>query len=572
MSSEKFKPSRKKEDTPTFSESEGEVNGDLLSESDELQLNKELAADISGHKTAIDTINSNVQKSEGIKRPMEEIDAEVLEHEEVIHTAENKILTDSLNNEINEHKVAIDTINRSVQSEGIKHSTEEIEAEVLEHEKAIHEAEEKINTIHKGEKKTVESGDNETDISSVERAYGPDSFEALSVKRNAEEVAVLNALENRSEELDTEAEKVGFNKETFRKMGEWWSKKPAWVRIGAGVGLVAASALVGGPVGSALYIGATAGRGILTAASTFYTTEKFLSNSLKKKEKWWNKYPTGTATILGILVGFGASHLLSGFDGSGEAVSAVNTDASGLIMNSGSNLGELTTIYEAHTVVGGDTMWKIIENHPALENTLQGLSPEQQTYVIDGIKDKLQTMTPEELKDIGIDSGNINLINPGEKIDLSTLFDSQSDMNAVAHLQENALNLTPDELTNIKDYQEAIELTPVEITQEQVTTVMNQEINNRFANDGLFGSGFGAQSGLESELWNNFHSERVNDILNTQPTDIDMNENSLVGSGQDLETLQTYLKEVESNIGIANQNETVEDYIQRGVEYGLHNK
>ena len=479
---------------------------------------------IDEHKATIDDINSDVQKSKGIKESTEELDAKVAKEEGGIYEAEDKIFTeklsketteyvDSLNSEIATHRAAIDDINSDVQkSKGLKKSMEELGAEVSRHEDAIREAERKIGLTHTGESQSAskEQLDKMTKAIEKEDFVGNTSKEStgeLIPIENPETAAVLKGLEGRSDELDKEAAKIGFSKESFMKLGEWWGKQNKWVRIGTGVGLVAASALAGGPIGSVLISSAMAGRGILVGASTMYTTGKFLRNSREKKERWWNKYPDGTSAILGIVAGLGASHLLSGFDGSEEAINIANADVkdAGVNLVDAESEGTEFTQETIQTSVGSAT----------------GETPEP------AMSELVPEPTPEPAN--------------------------------AEFAQEVASKTLP--------VAEA-----VEISQEQVTAVMNATVDREFEKVGIFGTDFGARTGLESELWNNFRSETVGDILDVHPIDMEApegNSHSLVGSEEDLDTLQTYLKTVEGNIGPANPGETVEQYIRRGIEHTL---
>lgn len=98
----------------------------------------------------------------------------------------------------------------------------------------------------------------------------------------------------------------------------------------------------------------------------------------------------------------------------------------------------------------GDNLWKIIGNkmHSLESGDYEKLSKGQQIYAIDFIKDKLAAMSPEELKNIGIKSGDINKLNIGDKINLSEIFNKENASNAV----ERAQSLSPEEIKNIENY------------------------------------------------------------------------------------------------------------------------
>lgn len=102
-----------------------------------------------------------------------------------------------------------------------------------------------------------------------------------------------------------------------------------------------------------------------------------------------------------------------------------------------------------HVVKKGDTVWSIVqhmlpEKFPA--SVFAKLGPEQVAYITDGLKDALERMTPQQLKELGISSGNIGKIFPGDTINFSKLFENQTLLN---DLLEKARGLTQDQIQNI---------------------------------------------------------------------------------------------------------------------------
>lgn len=107
------------------------------------------------------------------------------------------------------------------------------------------------------------------------------------------------------------------------------------------------------------------------------------------------------------------------------------------------------------SVQKGDNLWSIIGKKFDKLNwgdNYKELAKGQKTYAIDFIKDKLAAMSPEELKEIGIKSGNIDKLNIGDKIDLSKIINEENISNAV----ERAQNLTPEQIGNIEKGQGSI--------------------------------------------------------------------------------------------------------------------
>lgn len=102
-----------------------------------------------------------------------------------------------------------------------------------------------------------------------------------------------------------------------------------------------------------------------------------------------------------------------------------------------------------HVVKRGDTVWSIVqhmlpEKFPA--SVFAKLGPEQVAYIVDGLKDSLEKMTPQQLKEFGIASGNIGKIFPGDTINFSKLFENQTLLN---DLLEKARSLTQEQIQNI---------------------------------------------------------------------------------------------------------------------------
>lgn len=74
-----------------------------------------------------------------------------------------------------------------------------------------------------------------------------------------------------------------------------------------------------------------------------------------------------------------------------------------------------------HTVKSGDSVWSIIEDKLEAQALFEGMEEGQRTHLIDTFKDKITSMSPEELKDIGIVSGDPNALKVGETLDLTSI-------------------------------------------------------------------------------------------------------------------------------------------------------
>ena len=77
-----------------------------------------------------------------------------------------------------------------------------------------------------------------------------------------------------------------------------------------------------------------------------------------------------------------------------------------------------------HTVEKGENLWNIIKEDLERSGSLDGLDETARLQAIDAVKDKFELASPEQLRELGIGSGNAQLIQPGEKIDLGAVYAS----------------------------------------------------------------------------------------------------------------------------------------------------
>ncbi|OIO29482.1 hypothetical protein COX93_02305 [Candidatus Nomurabacteria bacterium CG_4_10_14_0_2_um_filter_30_12] len=101
--------------------------------------------------------------------------------------------------------------------------------------------------------------------------------------------------------------------------------------------------------------------------------------------------------------------------------------------------------HEFHTVTSGENVWKIIEHDLDSHKTMAGLGSGARTYTIDALKDHFAAMPKEDLIKLGFKSGNINLINPGDTLDMSGILNTDN----ILHALSGAKNLTPDQVSSI---------------------------------------------------------------------------------------------------------------------------
>lgn len=97
----------------------------------------------------------------------------------------------------------------------------------------------------------------------------------------------------------------------------------------------------------------------------------------------------------------------------------------------------------------GDTVWSIIDKQLSQGKGVayDQLGEARKTFAIDALKDKFATMSPDQLKAIGISSGNINELAIGDKIDLSKIMADEN----VAKAFESAKGLSQEQLMSIHE-------------------------------------------------------------------------------------------------------------------------
>ena len=91
-------------------------------------------------------------------------------------------------------------------------------------------------------------------------------------------------------------------------------------------------------------------------------------------------------------------------------------------------------------------VWGGVENVLDDKGLMEGYDDIQRTQTIDAVKDKLSKMNPEELKKIGISSGDISLVYPGEVIDLSSVIEAKEDLFTSA--LESGMGDVPDSVSD----------------------------------------------------------------------------------------------------------------------------
>ncbi len=98
----------------------------------------------------------------------------------------------------------------------------------------------------------------------------------------------------------------------------------------------------------------------------------------------------------------------------------------------------LSALGKTHEVIKGDTIWGINKAQLGGNEYWNGLTNREQNIILDTMRHDLLNHSKEELIAMGIKSGDINRIYPGDKIDLSKVFDKNElsrIFNRAEHLQ-----------------------------------------------------------------------------------------------------------------------------------------
>lgn len=85
------------------------------------------------------------------------------------------------------------------------------------------------------------------------------------------------------------------------------------------------------------------------------------------------------------------------------------------------------------TVKPGDNLWNLIKERVDAQQLTANLNADQKIRFINSIKNEFAAMSPEELKAIGFGSGNIDMIHPGDTIDLTKVLGDTSFLPEALH-------------------------------------------------------------------------------------------------------------------------------------------
>jgi len=100
---------------------------------------------------------------------------------------------------------------------------------------------------------------------------------------------------------------------------------------------------------------------------------------------------------------------------------------------------------DIHVVTSGENTWKIIESKLNAKHALDGLANGVDTHMIDSLKDRFAQLSPDALKSLGFSSGNIDMIYPGDALNMSGIVNTQTIFESFG----NAQNLSPAQISSI---------------------------------------------------------------------------------------------------------------------------
>lgn len=418
-------------------------------------------------------------------------------------------------------------------------------------------------------------------------AMGP-----LSMEQKEKFKTLLGNLEIQDQKIEATAEKKGLL-DKVRSIGEAYKEWPLKKKLLVSTGLIllaSLSAATGGALGGAIATAAltgSIGQRMLGGIATFITIEGILKASAetdgRERGEWEKRRHTAEAVIAGILVGGGVlSHAF-------QNIFPGITPPQETLAQPPSNT-KIEFIVEK-----GSTLWGGIEAKLDTQGLFANMEEGQKNYVLAAIKNKFAAMSPEELQLIGFSSGNIDLIHPGDTIDLTKVL---GDAQFIPDTIHNAEILSSEQVT--KPEQAVIanplateasvspartgllhaipdastpsmpqEFTP---TSSDVVAAADRALNNYI--DNLFGTkgflGFGAENGMDSIHWKDstvgFANQSVDKVMVAHPSGFP--EGGVKHFGIEdysaTQKMQEYLVQATKETGInPNTGEKVGDYLKR---------
>ena len=447
-----------------------------------------------------------------------------------------------------------------------------------------------LNRMDRTPEERAEEGTLKAELAALEKNRH-DSKSEISIEAKEKAEATLLQLEKMDKEVSVELEKKGLGK-IFRNVGEWYKNVPFSTKILVAAGLATGAALSGGVLAIPL-VSAIVGRSFLASAATFVGMEALLSERKKSHgETWWNKHPTRYAGLLAAMVFIGGGS--RGLDSLGEffGTPADNQTFRDAIEPFGSAYEETLEISEKgdvplftspHVVQPGENVWNILK-----EKTVQfSLDEGRKTYFIDHMKDVLAGLSPEKIRELGIESGDINLIRPGERIDFSHVLGTEqvgealtearsiSDDTVASILKRNEVlaSFEAAEKNTVLEHTKGPPSTPYVIDSSEVSSrgevssavenssflrhadiALNETIDEEFGSSGFLG--FGAKSGLDSPGWLLAKDAPVAQVLSGNVAGIEKD---------DLIKMSNLIRETEAESGLhPTPTESTHAFLRRG--------
>lgn len=296
-------------------------------------------------------------------------------------------------------------------------------------------------------------------------------MENLSPEERERAGKMARALEEQATKTKVEAEKKGFIG-TIRNIGEWFKSKPPKTRLAIGLSLSAlalgagAAGLTAGVAGYAIGAG-TFGWRFLGGSAMFAGVESSLMKREVERAKKEGKEITDArkkaltagafvfSATFGVLFGQAVQNVMSGealdafkniFGMSGEeagGVAGVKGPGGAATASAAAEAKEV--LLANYPVEKGDRLYDIIKKIPGMDSLDGG----RQTNAIENILAKIK----EDPEAFGINSGNVNELTVGDKIDLEKIRGIlKNTMIGDEHIIEHAQKLSDEARAHIESY------------------------------------------------------------------------------------------------------------------------
>lgn len=282
----------------------------------------------------------------------------------------------------------------------------------------------------------------------------PQDAIALSTEQIAHIEAYKEALAKQSARIDAEAEKKGFGA-TMNRVASWYNKQPMWKKVGMGLTFTTigmGGMLAGGAAGGTI---AAIAFGTGRALGTFGTWAMLngATSRMKNRKVAVGIQAVGTGAAFFLLPKL--AQYIDMKTGAGKWLA----DLFGLTQTPPSQITQAPTPNSSPaltpsiagptvTISKGDTIWGVVEKGLGNRPEFSGLDRAGKDLAIDTYMKKMGGMTPDQLKALGISSGDINKIQIGEKIQLPVLQDQALFDKSIT----DAKALTPEQKANILKY------------------------------------------------------------------------------------------------------------------------